>query len=233
MNIDNVIDYLDNQDNDLLSQVDHDDDKLIEVASLLSAASELVKLAQDLALDDADEKIADGVLEDLVTVANSFDESGDEVLIKKASVLDELLLSVAADKKILLKNKIAATQKLRDLREKFKESQKEIELRKRQRKVNRIDEAEKVLKQSDILKQDDQVSPMKHARESRHCPDHPGVSVYRIADATWQCSLDRKIYDFNTGFKKYNGEQVSGGSLADNNYFPEFVIPSWSKETKN
>jgi hypothetical protein len=230
MNSNEVINYLEDADNDLFTQVDHDQDKLIEVASLLTMASNLIKMASDLVEEESDNNIADGLLDDLAAVASSFDNSGDEILIKKASVLDELLLTIAADKKILLQNKIAATQKLKDLREKFRNSQKEIDLRKRLRKVNKIDEAERVMKKSDVIKEQKAESPMKHARESRTCADHPGALVVRIADGVYQCSLDEKIYDYNNGFDMYNGEKVSGGSISNQNYFPEFTIPAWTKE---
>jgi hypothetical protein len=232
MDVNSIISYLEDHNNDLLAQVDHDDAKLVEVASLLTTASTLLKIASDLIEEDVDEKIADSALESLIVVANAFDRSDDEVLIKKASVLDELLFSIAADPKIMIQNKVSAMQKLKDLREKFKNSQKEIELKKRQRKLNRIDEAEKVLKQSGVLDEDKKRNPMQSARDSRNCPDHPGVLLYRVGDGVWQCSLDQKVYDWNKGFKLYSGEEVAGGSVANNNYFPEYIIPAWAKETK-
>ena len=60
-------------------------------------------------------------------------------------------------------------------------------------------------------------------RHSRHCPEHPGVSLYRIADSVFQCPLDRVIYDYEKGFKTQDGKEYNGGNVAEMTPdFPEF-----------
>jgi hypothetical protein len=60
-------------------------------------------------------------------------------------------------------------------------------------------------------------------RHSRYCPDHPGVSLYRIADSVFQCPLDREIYDYEKGFKTHDGKEHNGGNVAEMTPdFPEF-----------
>jgi len=55
---------------------------------------------------------------------------------------------------------------------------------------------------------------------SRYCPDHPGVSLYRIADSVFQCPLDRSIYDYEKGFTTQDGKEHNGGSIAE-------MTPDW------
>lgn len=53
------------------------------------------------------------------------------------------------------------------------------------------------------------------ALSTRTCPDHHGTMVARIGEDTWQCPLDKKVYNFQTGFTMQNGEKNPGGSVAD------------------
>jgi hypothetical protein len=49
---------------------------------------------------------------------------------------------------------------------------------------------------------------------SRCCPDHRGIQMARIGDNLYQCPLDSKQYDYQTGYINYNGETVVGGNVA-------------------
>ncbi len=49
---------------------------------------------------------------------------------------------------------------------------------------------------------------------TRHCPEHIGVSLGRVAENTYQCALDGKVYNWETGWKDYQGNQHSGSSVA-------------------
>ena len=49
---------------------------------------------------------------------------------------------------------------------------------------------------------------------TRYCPDHVGVSVTRVEENVYQCSLDGKVYDYQNGYVDYDGNPVSGGSIA-------------------
>lgn len=60
----------------------------------------------------------------------------------------------------------------------------------------------------------------KTTLHSRYCPDHEGVSLYRLADSVFQCPLDRAVYDYGKGFKTQDGEEHNGGSVAD-------MTPDW------
>jgi len=61
--------------------------------------------------------------------------------------------------------------------------------------------------------------PMKEAMEkeaasSRYCPEHIGTTMGRVGEATYQCPLDGKVYNWETGFTDYDGKQHAGGSVA-------------------
>ncbi len=47
----------------------------------------------------------------------------------------------------------------------------------------------------------------------RHCPEHIGVQMGRVAESTYQCPLDNKVYNWEVGFS-YDGKQNPGGSVA-------------------
>jgi len=49
---------------------------------------------------------------------------------------------------------------------------------------------------------------------TRYCPDHPGVQIARVGEHLWQCELDKKSYNFETGFELNNGSKVPGGDVA-------------------
>ena len=50
---------------------------------------------------------------------------------------------------------------------------------------------------------------------SRYCPDHRGVSLFRVDDDKFQCPLDGRIYDYESGFITYDGEVMNGGNISE------------------
>lgn len=49
--------------------------------------------------------------------------------------------------------------------------------------------------------------------KTRYCPDHVGVSVYRLADDMVQCPMDGKTYNFVLGFETMDGNRELGGAV--------------------
>ena len=49
------------------------------------------------------------------------------------------------------------------------------------------------------------VSAVSPSMSTRGCPDHHGVQMKRIAEGTFQCELDGRMYNWNQGFKDYSG----------------------------
>lgn len=50
---------------------------------------------------------------------------------------------------------------------------------------------------------------------SRYCPDHRGVQAARVAEGTYQCPIDGKVYNYQSGYKNYKGQLIPGGSVAE------------------
>jgi hypothetical protein len=57
-------------------------------------------------------------------------------------------------------------------------------------------------------------SPSEGTLSNRYCPDHIGVQTIRISEKVYQCPIDGKIYNYETGYVNYKGEHVLGGSVA-------------------
>ena len=41
----------------------------------------------------------------------------------------------------------------------------------------------------------------------RYCPDHHGVQMQRVAEGSFQCELDGRVYNWNEGFTDYEGRK--------------------------
>jgi len=50
---------------------------------------------------------------------------------------------------------------------------------------------------------------------ARTCPEHHGVQLRRVGEHTWQCDLDKKNYNYQTGFTMANGVKIPGGDVAN------------------
>lgn len=54
-----------------------------------------------------------------------------------------------------------------------------------------------------------------HPLQTRYCPNHIGVSMSRVGEGIYQCSLDGHIYDFNAGFTLENGDKIPPSSISN------------------
>lgn len=67
----------------------------------------------------------------------------------------------------------------------------------------------------EITNQDKPFKPMNEGSLStRYCPDHRGVQAIRVGENIYQCPIDGKIYDYQSGYVNYEGQKVPGGSVA-------------------
>lgn len=184
-------------------------------------ASTLTKAT--FAIDDAIEKIekvaelANGeldeeALEEMAAIATEFDKSGDPLLMKQASVLDQILLTIGAPKGAKDAFKLAEDKEIEKLREKYRaealeKSYKESKVE--HDKDNKVSDAAKAI--SDSIKE---YRPLEASLSARTCPDHPGAQMQRVADYTYQCSLDKKVYNYQSGFTTMKGNKVPGTDIA-------------------
>lgn len=70
--------------------------------------------------------------------------------------------------------------------------------------------------------------PSGRTLSTRYCPDHLGSMLVRIGPRTYQCPLDGKIYNWESGFTDMEGNNIEGGSVAGQtgNATNYFEVPS-------
>jgi hypothetical protein len=151
----------------------------------------------------SDENELDGIAK-LAKLANLLDSSGDPELIKQASLIDELLLTVAASPELLSEKRKEADRRIEELKKKYEESKKKLD------EKNKVVEVKKAIDNSGMTEEFKiNMQPLK----SRYCPNHPGVSMLRLEDQVYQCPLDSKTFNYETGYDLESGEHVPGGSV--------------------
>ena len=195
------------------------DDKCLEVvaSSCLSAASELRKAAEQVdSMEPVEDLINAESVEELARISEAFDNSGDEKLMKQSSVIDALLFSMASDVKEFSSRESLMKGDINPLFLK-----KEKPLTSDQKKIA---DAEKAIEESGATKN---YKVLEMPLSSRSCPDHPGNQMARVGDSIYQCSLDKKVYDYEAGYDMENGKSVPGSSVSNQNileYSPEFTM---------
>lgn len=203
-----IANWLENSNNELLQQADKDEKCLDIVAcAFINASTSLRKAAgeiEDIQPEEPVSQITPEALEEMAAVAEAFDASGDELLMKQASVLDEILLNFSAPKDWVFSYKKAEDDKLEELKKKYKE------VREHQRETDKVAEAEKAIKAAPMAKQ---YRPLQHELQTRTCPDHAGAQMARIGENRFQCSLDHKIYDYKEGYTMLSGDKVPPGAV--------------------
>lgn len=181
------------------------DYNLENFASKLSTVTSLVQDLEDLFTNNAS-KMSEEDVEELAALATALDESGDEVLMKQASVLDEILISIGSDPKAQKAFKQAEEQEINRLKAKYNNKDmkivaKEGDYQEKARKA--IDENVKTYK------------PMEASLSTRYSPDMPGVSMVRISEGVYQCPVTKKIFDFRAGYTTVNGNKVPGTDVSN------------------
>jgi len=194
--------WLENPDNEILNSVEDNDQVLNKVAeSLVLAAEELRKGASEL--EQMEQGLAPSDLDEVAQLATAFDNSGDPDLLKIASVLDEILLTIGAPKDAVAQFKKAEEDKIEELKKKYNQTLD------RQHQDSKVSEAVEAIEKSEAGKQ---YITLEAPLSTRTCPDHPGLQVERIGEDVWRCSLDNKVYNFRTGFTTLKGNKVPGGA---------------------
>jgi hypothetical protein len=200
--------WLESPNNEALLLSENDEECMKVVAESCALAAALIKNAAEEvdAIEPPEEsKITPEAIQDLANLASAFDASGDPGLKKQASVLDELLLSIAAPPNAYAERKDLEEQRLIEISKKYNDPRKELH------QVNKIGDSEKAIEKSQMTKN---YKILEAPLSSRYCPDHPGVQIARIGEHMWQCELDKKSYNFETGFELNNGAKVPGGDVA-------------------
>jgi hypothetical protein len=204
-----IASWLESPNNEALLLAEYDEQCLKVVAeSCVVAASALKKAAQEVDCIEPpeDSTITPESIEGIAALAAALDASGDPELIKQASVLDELLLTIAAPPNALNDKKAAEEKKIDDIKKKYHSANEELD------KTNKIADSIKAIDKSNMTKD---YRVLEAPLSTRYCPDHSGVQISRIGEHHWQCELDKKTYNFETGFELNNGSRVPGGDVAN------------------
>ena len=203
-----IASWLESPNNEALLLAEDNDKCMKVVASSCVLAAALLKNAAeevDGLEPPAPSKITPEAVEKLANLAHVFDASGDTELKKQASVLDELLLSIAAPPGSVAAKKAAEDSRMETLRKKYMDPHQELV------DTNMISDAQKAIENSGMTKQ---YRILQAPLSARTCPDHPGAQIARVGEHAWQCDLDKKVYNFDTGFTLSNGGKVPGGSVS-------------------
>lgn len=204
-----IANWLESPNNEalLLAESNEDCMKVVSESCVLAAAL-LKSAAEEVDTLESPEpsKLTPESVAGLADLAAALDSSGDPALQKQASVLDELLLSISAPPGAYKAAKAAEDYRLDELKKKYENPREELA------KVNMITDAEKAIEKSKMAKE---YKILEAPLSSRYCPDHPGVQIARIGEHVWQCEMDKKTYNYETGFDLINGNRVPGGDVAE------------------
>jgi hypothetical protein len=199
--------WLENADNEAIMLAENDEHALKVVADACVLAAALLKTAADEVdlIEPADASvITSETLEECAAIATAFDASDDPALKKMASVFDELILSIAAPPGALAEKKAAESMRIEELRRKYQGNREEWH------KINKTDKTKEAIEKSQMTS-----APQLHERplKTRCCPDHPGAQMQRVAENVYMCEMDKKQYNYETGYTLESGEHVPGGSV--------------------
>ncbi len=142
-------------------------------------------------------------MEALAELSSALDESGDEDLQKQASVLDELLLTIAADPAEFARKRAAKDARMEELNKKYHAPTEEL------KELNKVSDSLKAIKDSKMTEHADIQSTLLSARS---CPNHSGAQLQRV-NGGWQCELGGEFFDYTAGYTLENGKKVPGSSV--------------------
>jgi hypothetical protein len=200
--------WLESPNNEALLLAETDEQCMQVVAESCVLAAQLLKKAADEvdAIEPPEESnITPQSIEETAALAQALDESGDPQLKRMASVLDELLLTVAAPPNAYAERKDLIDARADEIKKKYQDPRKDLY------KYNKLERSEKAIEESGFTKT---YKILEAPLSSRYCPDHPGAQIARVGEHMWQCDLDKKTYNFETGFELANGSKVPGGDVA-------------------
>lgn len=194
--------YLESPNNEAILLAEGDAETLKMVAeSCVEAAAILRKTAEQVDVLEPVEPsaITPETVEGLAMLAGALDASGDVELRKQASVIDELLLTIAA-KDAYAMRKDLLDNRLVDLKKRYEGNAAML------KEIGRVDSIEKAIKES---KMTEEVKINEVGLSTRTCKKHPGSQMARIGQDLWQCDLDKEVVDYSKDGSVANQTQNS------------------------
>jgi len=200
-----VASWLESSENDLLVKAEQNEECLGVVANALVNAAEALKAGAAVVSELEPAILSTEALDEMAAVAKAFDESDDELLQKQASVLDEILLTLAAPRNSVGEYKMLENDRIEQLKKRYQGTKEKHD------EMNKISDSVKAIENSPYYKA---YRPLEAPLSTRSCPDHPGVLCVRIGDSQVQCVMDKKIYDYSAGYTLLSGRHVPGADVA-------------------
>lgn len=222
-----IASWLENPNNEAILLSEYDENCIQVVAETCLQAAEVLKLGAatvEIMEPATPSNITPEAINTLAEIAAAFDESDDPELRKSASAIDELLLTIAAPPKWATQFKAAEDSKIDTLKAKYEDVNKS--LHEGQKVADTLDAIEKSQYSKDYR-------IMEHPLSTRTCPDHPGAQMARKGDNTWQCDLDKKVYNYQTGYTDEKGDKVPGGDVANQTSSMSFADPQSMFDTRD
>lgn len=199
--------WLENPNNEIFSLLEFDDDSLnIAAKASIIAAEVLKKAAVDIQLTsgitDTNKYSKDVIdaMNDLRALADEFDASGNDQLMKKAGLLDEILITMASgvEEKQELEKKF--NKKIADIKERIKNNKTEKTI---------------VTAERDEKKDSKKLRPLEAPLQSRYCPSCHAGQMSRLRDDVWYCSTCSNQIDYKEGYTTIKGNKVPATSVGD------------------
>jgi hypothetical protein len=186
-------------------------DVLDKVSTAIVAASTLLEQVADDMDENASFSITPDQLNEIAALASAFDESKDPLLKKQASVLDELLLSIASPKNAVAMTRKATEDEVNRLREERRKARREEAYEAPRKAHAEMNNAEAVAKA--VEQQVKRYIPLEAPLQTRYPPDRPGGQMTRITDHVYQDIDTGIIYDYKAGYTTQKGNKIPGGSV--------------------
>jgi hypothetical protein len=200
-----------NSDDILVKAASKDKATFEKVAQAIAAASTLLEGVADDMDENGSLDFRPEQLDEIAALASSFAESNDPLLQKQASVLDEILLSIASPKNALAKaNQINADEinRLREARKKGVHEDLYEKPKQALDKMNLVSQQSKA-----VNSQIKTFRPLEAPLQTRYAPDMPGNMLSRIADGVYQDIITGKVYDYKEGYTTVKGNKIPGSSV--------------------
>ena len=182
-----------------------------KVASAIAAASTLLTSVADDIDKNASFKLTPQQLDEMAALASAFDESADPLLKKQASVLDEILLSIAAPRNAGETFRKVQDEEIARLRTEHRRARGEEAYI--QPKKEHHDMWNSAAQAKAVEQQVKHYIPMEAPLQTRYPPDRPGGQMTRISDGVYQDIETGIIYDYKAGYTTQKGNKVPGGSV--------------------
>ena len=176
--------WLESPNNEAMLLAEADENCMRVVAESCTLAAALLKSAAeevDLLEPPTASLITPESIDETAALATAFDASDDPQLKKMASVLDELLLTIAAPPGALAEKRAAENDRIEELRKKYEKPREML------REYHKTSEQEKAIEKSPFTKQ---YNILEAPLSARTCPDHPGAQMARVGEHMFRCELE-------------------------------------------